>query len=201
MSSGLATICRTNKFTLFSEDPRNKHEKNPNCTLTQMSFLDFRTRARGNANLPPILSNKEQYYFQAPPPHELERSVLESVVRALVPQNLILRATREQAVHGLHFDHYATGLFQVVGQKRVSLVSRAQFDNVQYVPHGPQARRSKLDLMDYAGLAQEQQTKLQVIDLTLDPGDILLFPAQTGHQTKALNASYTISFWYVPALV
>ena len=162
-----------------------------------MSFNEFILRSQNQTSgLAPILRLGERLYFQQHPPEELEKAVVSSSLQKVNPQNLVLRVTSQNSIHGLHYDVYATGLIQLAGSKRVLLLSPNQFDQANYVARGPQARRSALDLSEI--VHQKGQSGLNVLTLTLNAGDVLLFPRLTGHQTEAYTDSFTISFWHVP---
>lgn len=161
-----------------------------------MSYGEYANRSSKGSTLQPVLCAGEKYYFQQILSTKLTYSVMQSDLKHVTPQNLILRATSLGAVHGLHYDGYATGLMQVAGNKHVQLLSRQQFEKAQYVPHGLSARRSDLDVDSVDDLRQAGMAALDILSLTLSPGDVLLFPAFTGHQTHALTNGLTISFWY-----
>ena len=159
--------------------------------LVRMTAQDFIQRALWRQPGPSIRWDPEYYYFQSEPPQQLERIILDSQISAVQPQNLILRVTAEQSVHGLHYDKYATGLVQLAGHKQIKLISRAKFDLVQYVPHGIFARRSSLDLQD-----EKTAQALDALTVDIKAGDVLLFPPQVGHESRAITDGTTVSFWY-----
>lgn len=192
MRSGYITVAPTPKFTIFSNSTALTRMVDPPCMLVRMTAQDFIQRALWRQPGPKIRWDPEYYYFQsAEPPQQLERIILDSQISAVQPQNLILRVTAEESVHGLHHDKLATGLVQLSGHKQIKLISRTKYDLVQYVPHGVFARRSSLDLQD-----EKTALALDAVTIDMKAGDVLLFPPQVGHESKAITDSTTVSFWY-----
>ncbi len=159
--------------------------------MSSSEFVERALRDRTQYRHSPIRWIPEYYYFQAQPPQSLEDSILKSAAKAVQPQNLILRVNIQQSIHGLHYDKYGTGLIQLAGHKSISLVPQHVFDKMQYVPHGPFARRSSVDLQN-----QTVSRSMQALTLQLHPGDMLLFPPAVGHESRSLTDGSTVSFWY-----
>jgi len=92
-------------------------------------------------------------------------------------------------VSPLHFDATDSYLCQVRGRKRMLLWPAALLDQLRpYPPEHVLARRLQFDVTGGAPHADAHREVGAPMEVVLQPGDVLYFPAQWAHYTEALPA-------------
>lgn len=98
-------------------------------------------------------------------------------------------------VSPLHYDETDSYLCQVVGRKRLLLWPASSLEDLQPYPRDhPLARRLRVDVTadespreHLETLSDEERERLCApFAVTLEPGDVLYFPANWAHHTEAL---------------
>ncbi|MCT7957751.1 cupin-like domain-containing protein [Laspinema palackyanum] len=93
------------------------------------------------------------------------------------------------AITPLHFDPLNTFLCQVYGRKRVRLIAPSQKHLLAAYGH----YFSNIDLENPNFERYPQLKKLDIIELIIEPGDVLFLPVGWWHQVRSLEVSISIS--------
>jgi hypothetical protein len=125
----------------------------------------------------------------------LPRLLLDISIPKLIPLPLLLEINLWLAFAGkvtpLHFDFYHTVLVQVIGRKRVFLAAPREYERLEFFELGSRSERrsrSSLSLREGAGS--------DLSEIELHPGDLLFIPAFWAHETRAIDSSVGVSFWW-----
>jgi hypothetical protein len=135
------------------------------------------------------------YVTQHPVLSALPRLLLDIAIPKVVPPSLLLEINLWLAFPGkvtpLHFDFYHTALVQVIGRKKVSLAAPSEYEKLDFFTVGSGSeRRSRLPL------SLRDPGELALSEIELGPGDVLFIPAFWAHETRALESSVGVSFWW-----
>lgn len=217
---GATLVSPSINFTIFNNSTAVRHEieqgrgaQLPN-RLVNMTLTHFIEHF--NHEHKTIFYPQEHYYFQGPPPADLfvEEHMLARPIACVQKggcptsasqdcdadsmtstfSQIRLRISPISAVHALHFDTSATILVQLKGVKIVTLIPPKDLQKMY--PYGQGHilnRRARIELtaIDKARFPMAMQLKPYLVRLY--PGDVLVFPAWTGHTTLALSDSIAIS--------
>jgi lysine-specific demethylase 8 len=125
----------------------------------------------------------------------LPRLLPDISIPKLVPLPLLLEINLWLAFAGkvtpLHFDFYHTALVQVIGRKKVFLAAPTEYERLDFFEPGSRSERrsrSPLSLQEFA--------KSELYEVELQPGDLLFIPAFWAHETRAMDSSVGVSFWW-----
>jgi [protein]-arginine 3-hydroxylase / protease len=104
-------------------------------------------------------------------------------------------------VSPLHFDPLDNLLVQVVGRKRVSLLTKQTDPSCLYVglAHDQQNNTSAVDVEeepDPVRFPKFETVRADVQATTLDPGDALYIPSRWWHHVRSLDLSISVNVWW-----
>lgn len=123
--------------------------------------------------------------------------------RRLLQDEQRLWAGPSGTVTPLHIDLSHNFFVQLVGRKRFMLLDPSHHGAVGFPDYRlAKLRRSALDLErpDYARYPSMRDAKIKVVEL--GPGDALFLPHSWWHQVRSLEASVSLSHWWItPAML
>ncbi len=95
----------------------------------------------------------------------------------------------------LHYDDSDSIFIQIAGVKEVTLVPVKQLAYIYPYPRGDiRARRAHIDIRTPDRNKFPLSALLKLDKVTLHPGDMLLVPRRSGHETVAASNSTTLTF-------
>ena len=107
----------------------------------------------------------------------------------------ILRVMKESSRHALHYNDSDSVFFQIAGMKEVTLIPVMQLAYMYpYKSEDFRARRAKISLKRPDTAKYPLSSLLQPVRIILKPGDVLLVPRRSGHETLARSDSMTVTF-------
>ena len=107
----------------------------------------------------------------------------------------MLRVMKQGSKHALHFDDSDSVFFQIAGKKEVTLIPVMQLAYMYpYRGDDFRARRAQISLETPDPAQYPMSAFLQPVHITLMPGDVLLVPRRSGHETVAKSDSMTVTF-------
>ena len=102
---------------------------------------------------------------------------------------------KEGSRHALHYDDSDSVFFQIAGMKEVTLIPVMQLAYMYPYRGGDfRARRAKISLESPDAAQYPMSSLLQPVRIILNPGDVLLVPRRSGHETLAISDSTTVTF-------
>lgn len=102
---------------------------------------------------------------------------------------------REGSRHALHYDDSDSVFFQIAGTKEVTLIPVMQLAYMYpYRGDDFRARRAQVSLESPDTIRYPMSSLLKPAHITLNPGDVLVVPKRSGHETFARSNSTTITF-------
>ena len=94
----------------------------------------------------------------------------------------------------MHYDKSDTLLIQLSGTKSMTFIPKAQLSYLYpYPAAGIQHRRAQVDVEDPDIRRFPKSRFLTPFNITLQPGDFLFMPQQTGHSVRVLQDSTSLS--------
>lgn len=108
----------------------------------------------------------------------------------------MLRVTPAGATHALHYDSSNSILVQLRGVKRVTLVHESQLEDLNPYPRDHILfRRARMPGTPGGSLGWQG---IPPVGKTVDlfPGDMIVFPSNTSHQTTAVEDTISVSIRY-----
>ena len=107
----------------------------------------------------------------------------------------MLRVTSRGAIHALHYDVTDSVFFQVKGAKEVTMLPVMQLAyTYPFTGKDYRARRAQIDLRNPNLAKYPLSSQIKVVRITLHPGDMLLVPRRSAHETLALSESITLTY-------
>jgi hypothetical protein len=97
----------------------------------------------------------------------------------------------------LHYDPLDNILLQLVGRKRVTLISRDTNPEFLYMgEHGQQYNTSAVNVENPNFERHPLFAKVKVYTLEILPGDALFIPSKWLHHVRSLDLSASVNFWW-----
>ena len=107
----------------------------------------------------------------------------------------MLRVTNKGATHALHYDVSDSVFLQLSGAKQVTLVPVTQLAyTYPFAGKDYRARRARINLRSPNLAKYPLASQVKPLTFILRPGDMLLIPRRSAHETLALSDSTTVTY-------
>lgn len=161
-----------------------------------MNVSEFADRLRvGRRGRQAVLHEDERCYMQALAPYEMMRQIDFSFFTSDSEKMPItlgrLWVSAPGTVSPLHFDATDSYLCQIQGKKRILLwPAKVLHELDPYPADHVQARRLQVDITGAKAPTDERVLKAasEAIEVILEPGDVVFFPAEWAHHTEAVES-------------
>jgi hypothetical protein len=105
-----------------------------------------------------------------------------------------LWASARGSVSPTHYDRDASVLVQVVGRKRMLLFDPDQLECLSPYPEQHLLRRrARVNLAAASAATTTLRSRLEAVEVVLEPGDAVFFPPEWAHYTESLTPSMSVT--------